>query len=51
MSEVIKFPQRLCSQCDQKATENIRLIDGDDGSDAGKKYFCEEHFPQVTEHE
>ncbi len=46
MNNIVKFPQHVCCQCDQKATKNIRLIDVDDDSEAGRKYFCEEHAPQ-----
>jgi hypothetical protein len=43
------FPERTCCECGQSTRRFIRLVNVDTDEEAGRKYFCDEHYPKSPE--
>jgi len=43
---ILKFPVKLCSRCEEKRTKYLVLVDEENYE--FKKYFCEAHFKEVN---
>lgn len=43
MAKILNFIQQKCCMCDKNSTNKIKLTDVDACSEAGFKYFCDQH--------